>query len=57
MLLAAHPISDPILDITVGPAHDDTENDVGEYDLVLRGNAGVASIIKSALHCTCLPAI
>ena len=51
MLLAAHPISDPILDITVGPVHDDTENDdVGGYDLVLRGNAGVASTIKSLLR-------
>ena len=53
MLLAAHPISDPILDITVGPAHADTENDDDvstEYDLVLRGNAGVASTIKSLLR-------
>ena len=55
MLLAAHSISDPNLDITVGPAHDDAENDdnvtvVGEYDLVLRGNAGVASTIKSLLR-------
>jgi len=56
MLLAAHPISDPILDITVGSAHNDAGDDdnddvstvVGDYDLVLHGNAGVfVSTIKS----------
>ena len=60
MLLAAHPISDPILDITLGSAHgnsmddDDDDDDVstvvGDFDLVLHGNAGLVSTIKSLLR-------
>lgn len=63
MLLAAHPVSDPILDITLGSDHgssmddddgDDDDDDVstvvGDFDLVLHGNAGLISTIKSLLR-------
>lgn len=60
MLLAAHPVSDPILDITLGSAHgsslddddgdDDVSTVVGDYDLVFHGNAGLISTIKSLLR-------
>ena len=60
MLLAAHPVSDPILDITLGSTHGSSMNDddddddvstvVGDFDLVLHGDAGLISTIKSLLR-------